>query len=200
MTRVSSTFLFSLNQNLFSLNTLFVSVLCFIVWNYSFVFYAPDQNNILQSRLMQLPYSVGVFVDKSRTQLMIHILPQNVCFFVENGQLIYQPQYKINYNKHIEVCPLTHPEIAYVMSHKDGEKNPPQPVCRRPLQYLIKHIYLIPIYKQLYSYILNPMALVYSTLTDLHDKKNHSSGALNFLDKILSSTDQHVNKTNPQLQ
>ena len=174
----------------FSLNTLFVIVFCLIIWNYSFVFYAPDQNIILQSRLMQLPYSVGVFIDKSRKQLMIHILPQNICFFVENGRLIYQPQYKMsqkNKKKKKNVCPLTHSEIGYVMSHKDGERNPPQPVCRRSLQYLMKHVYLIPIYRRLYPYLSNPMALVYSTLIDLHDKKNHSSGAFDFLDTILSA-------------
>ena len=110
--------------------------LSFLMWRQLFIFYAPNQWDILEGNKPPL-YSVTVYRKnkncKSTCNAMINIKPQNVYIFVENKKLIvYHPIQQFHFTT---LCPVTHPDRAFILS------NPPRQICRISLDSLKRHDY-----------------------------------------------------------
>lgn len=100
-------------------------------------------------------YNVSVYsILKNFTinqDFMIHLMPQDLYFFVHDGILVYHPRFeKImeNCDKHIYVG-------AYIFSNN----NPPRMLCHRKLDYL-KNIYKYKVFYKTFDSLQTPEAAI----------------------------------------
>lgn len=151
------------NVNVRIIHFFLIFVGTLVLWSYLFIFYTPNQKLIMEWVLLNLPYSVAIFVDESRLCCMLHIQPQNVHLFIEYGRLVYQPTYQDD-NK--ITCMDTHPDLGYEMSYKDNDQHPPKIICRRPLKFLHECVYTNMTYKRLFTTVQNPMGILYTLIRE----------------------------------
>lgn len=162
-------------------------ILSFIIWHYIFIFYSSNQmkifnkilkkkkekeNNLSQTHQKDLlPYSIALYKESNSlfqsNNCMIHIMPQNYHFFIEDNKLIYQPII-LNINNYQKQCcdqSSKYPDLAYILSVENTSISLITPIkkimCRKSLNYLKEKVYTIVTYRLQTYHLKNPMTLLY---------------------------------------
>ncbi|KAF7682673.1 hypothetical protein TCON_2117 [Astathelohania contejeani] len=173
---------------MFVYNILFIVILTifsFIIWSRLFIFFSPNQIEISKKLILSkkreeiekespvlIPYSIAIYkwpLIYNNENVMVHIMPQNYHFFVEQGKLIYHPIYNnINNNNNNNTCCdilSDFPEMAYILSVEESTNSLIIPhktkMCRRPLEDLKRNIYTLMTYRLQTHHLKNPLTLLH---------------------------------------
>lgn len=146
-----------------------ILVVCSIViCRYVMLIYLPRQEYVIIKQLVDMPYTVGIYSNPGYDSYMLHFLPQDTHMFIENGSVLYQPDYV---DEH-QCCRDPHPEIAYILPI-NNYSSVPKPVCRRKLKYLKREIYTDLIYTTYHKHIINPIVIIKKFIeSKFHDVNN----------------------------
>lgn len=114
-----------------------IILLSFLIWNHLFIFYAPNQWNVINEWPI---HSLSIYKQHENCDqtcnVMIHIEPQDIYIFIENGIVIYHHPVQ---NKVIDelTCPPSHPDRACIIE----EDIIPRQICRTSLDILKREKY-----------------------------------------------------------